>query len=334
MKKWICLLLTPMLWVHAQRKDLSLNDLARITTSSSKEFSNIASKHGFSLPKGFKSSTHLNYVHKQSSKDNISKTLSPLHDEEGSTVLYKTELEHEFNALKEEARAAGFKQIIKDKAPVNETRYQKLEMLLTFRIEREEEKRIYHIEIKRKNLSSATSYVYAEDLLQIESHQMLEAIFGSQNVKTDTVTIDESQSLTCSVLFPNTYSEALIFWNDKVNAQTVEMIVIGEKLNGNYWKSSQQNKWHSRQGIYLGMPIKELLSANKDHFNIYGLKTDYPGFVVPDSPGAINFKKLGIQLSCVDFSDEKEFTSKQTFTTNSLLAKTDRVFVDKMIILQ
>lgn len=334
MKKWICLLLAPTLWVNAQRKEVTLNDLIFFTSCSNKEFNSFAGKHGFNLPKGFRHSTEPFYINKQSAKDKIHRSIIPAKSEKGKMVLFRTELESEFTLLKTQSGALGFRQIIEDKPAVNETRYQKLDLILSFRIEREEDKRMYVISLERTRQNHASTYVYAEDLLQIESHETLLAVFGNQNVKRDTLHIDEDQVLPFSVLYPDSYSEAILIWSDKINERKVEMVVIGEKLRRNNWRGSQQNKWYSRQGIHLGMPLKELIIANNEHFQLYGLHTDYPGFIVPDSPGAINFKKLGIQMNCMDCSDEKEFTSKATFTSLSLLSKTDRVFVEKMVVLQ
>ena len=334
MKKWICLFLAPILWANAQRKEITLNDLIFFTSCSIKEFNAFAGKHGFNLPKGFRHSTEPFYINKQSAKDKIHRSIIPTRNDMGSMLLFRTEIESEFTSLKTQADALGFRQIIEDKPAVNETRYQKLDLILIFRIKREEDKRMYEIRLERTRQNHASSYVYAEDLLQVESHETLMAVFGVRNVKRDTLYMDENQFLPVTVLFPDTYSEALLIWSDKINEKKVEMIVIGEKLKRNSWKGSQQNKWYSKQGIHLGMPLKELINANNEHFNLYGLHTDYPGFIVPDSPGSINFKKLGIQLNCLDCSDEKEFTSKATFTSLVLLSKTDRVFVEKMVILQ
>jgi hypothetical protein len=155
------------------------------------------------------------------------------------------------------------------------------------------------------------SIVYAEDLLQFDSHEFLVSYFGGKNVKKDLYYFSEKELKKCSVLFSGTRHQAVFVWGDENNLNNLSYILVSNVLPT---KGSEQdiplngnNEWKFQNGIHSGMPIRDLLRLNEMDFDIYGNKSDLALMVKPGGNGKINFKKTAIMLSCSDCYNNEIF---------------------------
>ena len=170
----------------------------------------------------------------------------------------------------------------------------------------------YTFKLKEKEIPSAI--MYAEELLQFDSHEFLISFFGGQNVKKDMYFFSEKELKKCSVLFSGTPRQAVFVWGDENNLDNLSYILVGNVLpTAGAEKNNAltgNNEWQFQNGIHPGMPIKELLKINEMDFHIYGNESELAFMVKPGENGRIDFKKTAIMLSCSDCDGNKMFDQK------------------------
>ena len=160
----------------------------------------------------------------------------------------------------------------------------------------------YTFRLKEKKIPD--SIVYAEDLLQFDSHEFLASYFGDRNVKKDLYYFSEKELKKCSVLFSGTPHQAVFVWGDENNLTDLSYILVSNVLPTKEAVKNNpligNNEWKFQNGIHTGMPLKDLLRMNEMDFDIYGNKSDLAFMVKPGGNGKIDFKKTAIMLSCSD----------------------------------
>ena len=170
----------------------------------------------------------------------------------------------------------------------------------------------YSFDLKEKSIPS--SLMYAEDLLQFDSHQFLTSYFGEQNVKKDMYYLSETELKKCSVLFNGTPRQVVFVWGDELYLNNLSYIIVSNVLPTKGGKEnnplSQNNEWQLKNGIYAGMPLKELLKINEMDFDIYGNKSELAFLAKPNQEGKVDFKNTAIMLSCHECFDNKIFNQK------------------------
>lgn len=179
----------------------------------------------------------------------------------------------------------------------------------------------YNFKLKEKIYPS--SVIYAEDLLQFDSHEFLASFFGVENVNKDMFFLSEKELKKCSVLFSGTERQAVFVWGDENDLNNLLYILVTNVLpTANSKKNyplTRNNEWKFKNGIHAGMGIKDLLKINEVDFDIYGKKSELAFMVKPDGTGKIDFKKTAVMLSCNDCADEKIFN--QTVVSALRVAK-------------
>jgi len=171
----------------------------------------------------------------------------------------------------------------------------------------------YTFKLEVKKIPEAV--MYAEELLQFDSHEFLVSFFGVQNVKKDMYYFSEKELKKCSVLYSGTRRQAVFVWGDENNLNNLSYILVtnvlptagAEKNN----PLTGNNEWQFQSGIREGMPIKELLKINEMDFDIYGNESELAFMVKPEKKGKIDFKKTAVMLSCRDCFDDKIFRQKE-----------------------
>ena len=166
----------------------------------------------------------------------------------------------------------------------------------------EEGDSVYTFLLKKRELPIVSRF--ADDLLKFDSHEYLISYFGEQNVKKDIYYFSEKEIKHCSVLFGNSNRQVVFIWKDEDNLCELSYILISGILpteNGLPFNDNiGRNKWAFKNGIYSGMSIRELLELNEKDFRFYGVNSDFSMMIAPESNGNIDFKKIGIMLSCLD----------------------------------
>ncbi|HVE60363.1 MAG TPA: hypothetical protein VNA26_00995, partial [Chitinophagaceae bacterium] len=156
-------------------------------------------------------------------------------------------------------------------------------------------------------------------------------------VKKDLFYFSETEVNKCSVIFPNSSMQVIVVWKDEINLQTISFIIIGGQLKDGpenmTYKDTKYNEWRSASGVFAGMSLRQLTELNGNAINFYGWETDQSGLVSKENTGKINFNKIGIQLNCLDCSEDKFYTNNGLISSSRILKENSRVFVSTIIIL-
>lgn len=163
---------------------------------------------------------------------------------------------------------------------------------------------IYALSFNSVSLPSAKDIHYADDLLQFNSHAQLMSVFGEKNVIADVYYFSGSKTSKCSVLFPRTSRQAVFIWADEENLRQPDYILVGSNLktasSANFEGLIEENTWRSRQGIYSGMKLSDLIRLNGNDFKFYGVNSRSPFWIVPENTGALDFKNIKVVLGCLN----------------------------------
>ena len=320
--------------LHAQRKELSLSDLLSFANITNEHFNYYANKKGFRFVSDNPSSDE-SIFQKKAGKERTSCFIKRTVKADTSCILFQTYGEAEYKILKDQVLNYGFKRIIKKDH--SECSYQKGNLIVKTDFIDPSDSLAYNLYIEKVALPKSFEIFYAEDMLQFSSHEWLVSVFGEENVKKDTVECGEPEKELCTVLFPGSNSQTIFIWKDKQNFMDISFIIVGgilaEQEKNSTYKVIEQNKWHSRTGVFLGMPLSELIKVNNNHINLYGWQTEYPGFVSNESKGNLDFSKIGIELDCLDCREDKYYTENGMINSASLLADKKRIYVSKLILI-
>ena len=340
MKKLIWLVLCfPILSVDAQKSEFTIKELVFFTNIPTNKFSTYISRKGYKLYQDdIIEREYLTAYHKVSKDKAIEKLVGRYDKNDTSAIFYQTTSQFEFDELKlnleEDGFEKGFIDSTKGQLPAF---YQRGNVTIIPVIKKEDEKEIYGFTVERKDLPKANEVLYAEDLLKITSHQYLTSVFGSSNVKKDLFFFSEKEINRCSVLFPNTSLQVIFIWKDAVNNREISYLMIGGELRSksseSFEKAIDMNKWRSKQGIYLGMSLRELERFNNGPVKFYGWESDQPGIVFPKNKGSINFKNLGVQLDCLDCNEDKYYSKSELINSTDVIQQNGRVYVSTLIIM-
>jgi hypothetical protein len=191
--------------------------------------------------------------------------------------------------------------------------------------------------VESKVLPGAKEMHYAEDLLQLNSHDHLVAVYGAAHVKKDKFYFSDEEVNKCSVLFPNTNMQIIFIWKDEVNSRDVSFLIVGGHLRAEnsltYHKQIELNTWQSNQGIRSGMSLKELQQLNEAPLYFYGWESEQPGVLINKNNGRIDFKNIRIVLDCFDCSEDKYYTKSNIISSADILRENRRVFISTIIVL-
>jgi hypothetical protein len=326
------------LLIAAQKPEFSINSLVELTAVHTPKLGENLNRKGYKFFNPEENHGDVN-TFKKTLKDKISfKQIEKFNHNDTATIIFQTSFETEFNQLLGELLEAGFyfpdKQVF---AQGQFPAYQKGSITVHPSTKIIDDRRVYYFKVQRKLLPTVRKIVFAEDLMQLSSHEYLAAVFGSQNVKKDFFYFSEDEVNKCSVLFPNTSMQVIIVWKDEINNQDISFFVIGGQLkdasaNINY-KDIQYNKWHSKNGVYVGMSLRQLIELNEKPVNFYGWDTEQPGLLSNQNPGKIDFKKTGIQLNCLDCNADKFYTNNGLISSSRILNDNRRIFVSTIVII-
>jgi hypothetical protein len=317
----------------AQKRDFDLGDLVHSASVPDDKLSSYVTRIGFRTNKLTVLNPELpQFVYKQN-KEKIIRFLTRHNTQEGATVAFETSSAQEYRLLKQDLLEHQFTRITG--TPENREEFQK-ENVIIMAYPPNGADTNYRIHIDQKAMPLPTELVYAEDLLSVTSHEYLVAVFGRANVRKDTFYYSEKDFTTCSVLFPNTFSQAIFLWEDVPNYRNTSFVIIGERWDQDQaflnTQGAAQNKWKSRSGVYMGMSLNELVKVNQDHIELFGWNTENPGYVTFKNRGTLDFRRVGLQFLCLDCKDDKYYTKTNLIRSESLLRSQSRVYINKMIL--
>lgn len=323
--------------VQAQKPEFSIQDLVSFTSIPANKFDSYISRKGYRVSSDTQDNNFINAFYKTSKDHSIQKILDRYDQSDTSSLFFQTSSIEEFAELKKELSENGF-----SFAPYDTTSsqfpqmYQRGSIRIFPSVKNENEHTVYCFEVQRKQLPKSTEISFAEDLMQLVSHEYLASVFGPANVKKDVFYFSEKDISRCSVLFPNTSLQVVYVWKDQANQKEIDYMLIGGQLrtasSRGYHKTVEMNKWQSSQGVYLGMTLRELEQLNGAPIEFYGWDSEQPGIVSPGNKGRLDFKKLGVQLNCLDCNEDKYYSKTNILNSKEILAQNGRVYVSTLIL--
>lgn len=339
MKKILLFFLLANLQANAQKQEFSLNSLLNFTKIPETKFQSYVSRKGYEYvpPEDTLNATTVFY--KKEKKKPVEKLLERYDRSDTSVIIFQTTSYDEFMELNNELQEKEFV-FAKENLIRNNiySLYQKGSIIIKPQIKTEDNKTLYSFIVERKDLPRQNDIEHVEDLLQLTTHEYIAAVFGDENVKKDIFYFSEKELNKCSILFPNTTMQVIFVWKDQVNNRDPLFLVVGRSSPGtpgnktSYYKAIEHSKWKSLNGIYPGMSLKDLYELNGQDIQFYGWETEGAGFVVRDNPGLLNFKKLGVQLNCLDCNEDKYYSDSNIINSSSILKENRRVFVSTLMI--
>jgi hypothetical protein len=184
-------------------------------------------------------------------------------------------------------------------------------------------------------LPSARTIHYADDLLQFNSHEQLAAVFGEKNVVKDVYYFSGNETSKCSILFPRTSRQAVFTWADEENLCQLDYILVGSNLktasSTNFDGWIEENIWRSRQGIYSGMRLSDLIRLNGNDFKFYGVNSRSPFWVVPENTGVLDFAKIKVVLSCLNQTGSR-LLKNETINAGEILDDNTGLYVFMLVL--
>lgn len=320
----------------ANAQGFELNSLIDFTAFSVQKFDAYISKkeyrRDYYSPK--ETSTVYNYLQDKKTKENPERTISIQEENDRTIICYQTSSEAEFNKLKNQINNQGFKSY-EDKTTDGEV-FQKDIFLINTSIEIKDSSSFFTFLLERKELPKPKDIVYAEDLINVNSHEYLCLLFGDANVKKDIFYYSPTETNRCSILFPNTNREIVFIWNDETNYRKTAFLVIGgnSKTNSssNFNQQVEQNAWRSRQGVYPGMSLAELQILNGKELQFYSWHLDQAGMLAPKNTGQIDFTRINIVLNCLN-CNESRFQQVNIMDSKNAILENRKIYVSSMIFL-
>jgi len=330
----LCLLYTAG---FAGAQTIELKELSGLLDLSINKLESQLQKKGFRRGFLYDAENLITPSYMRTGKDALNPVVQNIQKTEGeeSSVLYQTSSEQEFNALTAQLKAEGFsssKRMVSGKEYIL---YQRESLSIESFRQQIDTMRFYCFRANRKKLPGPKEINQAEDLLRIDGHEYLAAVFGRQNIREDVFHYTEEESNKCTVLFPNSSREVIYIWNDEESKRELSFVLVGGNLLSKKSESANlqaHNAWGSAQGIYCGMSLKELEKLNGEPISFYNWHTESAGYLTPKNKGAIDFEKIGLVFSCLN-CDFVEASQEDIITSNEAQAKSQKIFVSTMIIL-
>lgn len=334
MRKLYLTLFTIALSYGAFSQGISLNDLVDYTGYTPSRFDNSVTKRGYRTAGYGAAANGVSYTwHNKKKQDSTLKTIFKSDNDDKAVIAFQTNSADEFDALRAQLNKEGYRYTPGAKTAL----YQKGNITVQPLKQQEEDKTVYSFSIERKALPKAKDVQFAEDFLQLTSHEYLASVFGTANVKSDKFYFSETEVNRCSVLYPNTSRQIIFIWNDEENLRNLAFILIGGQLQAgsslSYHKQIEQNVWQSRQGIYAGMSLHELQRLNGSAMSIWGWQSDQPGVVAGKNTGTIDFKQLSLVLNCLDCNEDNYYSKNEVLNSDDVLREGRRVYVSSIIVL-
>ncbi len=153
--------------------------------------------------------------------------------------------------------------------------------------------------------------LYAEDLLNINSHEDLVKKYGQNNVLKDRfLYADDPIGTPATILFKGSDKEITIEWRDTVNYKDVQSINVRGYTKTDTSMPIYVSQWKTKTGLSIGMPLNEVKRLNDKDFTIGGLGWDYGGGVINWNGGNLS-KDSNMSLIFADVNANNQLTEKE-----------------------
>jgi hypothetical protein len=264
----------------------------------------------------------------------ISRKVSYAAAEPTKSLVYQTSSSDEFDQLEKELKSsanffAGTKPSI-DSPAYFQSRG------LSFKLWKEQPDStiVYNVFVTQKTLPNRKDIIYAEDLLELNTNEYLNAVFGKENVKLDSLAFTKTVVKKCSVLYPNTSRQAIFIWNDETNLRDLSMVMFGQQLqNTTNTKAVRLSDWRSKQGVFCGMDLQQVVRLNKGPVSFYNWSSGIAGYLASKSQGALDFEKIKMVFGCMNCNFLPLNSEKEIIQSGYALQQNQRVYVVSFVVL-
>ena len=271
---------------------------------------------------------------KQEKEETVIRRFRILPNENGLDLIYETNSRKEYANLENEIIASGFDYSTEKKDSSTPVLYQKQNFLIQSSQEKIDSSVFYVFKSNKKNLPRQKDLVFAEDLLQLNSHEYLVEAFGKQNVKKDLFYLSATEAKKCTIIFPNSSRQAIFLWKDEENMRDISFIIIGEQLSNSNKNVNavMLSNWRSNQGIYCGMSLKEIQNLNNSPISFYNWRTESAGFLAPQNKGTIDFEKVKPVFNCMNCGFLYVDNSKDIIQSGYAIDENQKVYVGSFVV--
>lgn len=341
MKKFYSLFFLLSFHIAGNAQQFNLSDLVDLTGFTQQKFQSYVGKKKFIQDPNNNSivDADITYSYTPAKKKygGVSYRLSFQNRSKITRACYQTTSDKESMALKEQIKKNGYKgSVIKEDTNAVGMYFQKNNLSIKTATVLLDSTKYYTFFIERVELPKPKDIVFAEDLLEINSHENLVAVFGENNVSKDLFYYSEKETNKCSVLFPKSNQEVVFIWDDEESYTQISFLVIGGHLQTgeslNFNRRVEQNLWRSEQGIYSGMSLKALQLLNESSINFYSWELEEAGVLAPKNIGKINFDRIGLVLNCLNCVKDP-YAKSAVVNSDTELTQDRKVYVSTMIIL-
>lgn len=327
------MVLSCLFFYSVAAQSISLKELVDFSDLPQNKIENQLQKKGFKRVNGFEASYTSFQKTEEKQTGNTSHFFQIIPRQNSVEFIYETTAANVHSLFAQQLQSAGFRYTT-GKTPGAPVFYQKLDMALTFQTEKKDSAVYYTINAGRVKVPKLKDLQFAEDLLEITSHENLVAVCGKQNVAEDVFSISETVKKKCSIIFPNTSRQAIFVWDDEDNLKTISFVLIGaysgnKEINHSVLLSS----WRSIQGVYCGMSLSEIEVLNKEPVNFYNWRTEWAGLLAPQNGGELNFEKLKPVLNCMNCDFLYIDRNTNIVQSGSAINENQKVYVANLILL-
>ncbi|MDP4264011.1 MAG: hypothetical protein Q8941_15895 [Bacteroidota bacterium] len=326
---------------RAQDQSLTVDDLLTLSSLSPKNFDNYIDKRGFPVKQRSLVENCMGFTFSGKKNSNKPDTLHPARtidvykNDDTWCIAFHTTSRDEYINGRSRLKQMNFFSNNMDTDLAKPLLFQKRTITVEASSGRVGDNLVYTFLVKNKELPERSKVQYADDLLRFDSHEYLASFFGENNVKKDVYYLSENESRNCSVLYPNTNHQVVFIWDDAGNFRKILFIQVSGAIaatsTANFNGGISQNTWTFRNGIYSGMMIKDLLDINAGDFRFYGFNSDYSLMVEPKNTGKINFKRMGVRLTCFNCTGSRVMNqpevSAETAVDNNLAIHVSSIMI-------
>lgn len=323
-----------LLWQHSSAQSITLKQLTSLLNSNPGKLEHHLHKKGFRNPGPIDNATTFTKI-KQKKGETAERQFRILTNGATIELEYKTSSRQEYISLQNELKAGSFQYAPTNTTVTDSVLYQRQNFTVLCSAQKIDTAFCYVIKASKRTIPKPRELLFAEDLLQLDSHEYLAAAFGRQNIKTDWFPLSANEAKKCTIIFPNSSRQAIFLWKDGDNQREISFIIIGEQ-----WSSHEKaattivlSDWRSRQGIYCGMSLKELQNINQEPINFYNWRTESAGFLAPKNHGQIDFEQLKPVFNCMNCGFLYVDKSQDIIQSSYAIDENQKVYVGSYVVL-
>lgn len=335
MKCTVLLGFCTMIFLQGMGQNLRFREFTNLLDLNQKKLESHIQKKGFERTSEYTANDQgLSLVRYDRKPEQVTRCFQILPNEGGYNLVYQTTSLKEYADLQKEIKAAGFSYSSKPDPGI--VYYQKQSLELICQPVQVDTAIFYRLKACRKKIPRLREIVFAEDLLQFDSHNYLVEVFGKGNVRSDSIYFSDSESTRCSIIFPNSSRQAIYLWKDADNMRGIYFILFGDQTTHSPLTLANTvllSNWRSKQGVYCGMSLRELQAVNKEPVNFFNWRSELAGNVAPGNSGAIDFQKLKILFACMNCGYLNMNDRAEIIGSEKALAEDQKIYVTSFFIL-